>query len=56
GEAPRNASISFGNHLIERVLPSLFRTDGEEIIKRATITENGKLIDRFAYANYLDGK
>jgi saccharopine dehydrogenase (NAD+, L-lysine-forming) len=57
GEAPRNASISFANHLIERVLPSLFRTDNEEIIKRATITENGKLTDKFAYLqNYLEGK
>ncbi len=57
GEAPRNASISFGNDLIERVLPSLFLTDKDEIIKRATIAENGKLTDRFDYLqDYLEGK
>ncbi len=57
GEAPRNASISFGKDLIDKVLPSLFRDDKDEIIKRATITKDGKLTDKFAYLqNYLEGK
>ena len=58
GEAPRNASIDFGKDLIEKVLPSLFEEDAEEIIKRASITTlDGKLSDKFAYLqDYIDGK
>lgn len=57
GEAPRNSSISFAEDLIEKVLPSLFGKDTKNIIHKATITENGKLTERFAYLkDYLDGK
>jgi alanine dehydrogenase len=57
GEAPRNASIDFGKGLIKKVFPSLLYDDKDEIIKRATITENGKLTDRYAYLqDYVDGK
>ncbi len=57
GEAPRNASIDFGNDLIDKVFPSLFGEDKDKIIKRATIAKNGKLTKRFAYLqDYVDGK
>lgn len=58
GEAPRNASISFANDLIGRVLPSLFGIDKDGIIERATITTSeGKLSEKFSYLqDYLDGK
>ena len=58
GEAPRNASIDFGNDLINKVLPSLFGKDADNIIKHASITNfEGKLTEKFAYLqNYVDGK
>lgn len=57
GEAPRNASISFANDLIDRVMPSLFGTDDKQIIERASITKDGKLTDRFSYLkDFLEGK
>lgn len=56
-ELPRNASEDFGRELIDNVLPHLLRYDADEVIKRATITENGKLTERFAYLqDYVDGK
>nr|MBS0037940.1 alanine dehydrogenase [Saprospiraceae bacterium] len=47
-ELPRDASESFGKQFIDRILPELFRNDSE-IIKRATIAENGALGDYFTY-------
>lgn len=56
-ELPRNASEDFGRELIDNVLPHLLGEDSEEVIKRATITENGKLTDKFSYLqDYVDGK
>jgi len=56
-ELPINASNDFGLQLINNVLPHLFTGDKEEIIKRATITENGKLTDKYSYLqNFLEGK
>ena len=56
-ELPRNASEDFGRELIDNVLPHLLGDDVEEVIKRATITENGQLTERFAYLqDYVDGK
>ena len=48
-ELPRDASVDFGENLINRVLPSLLGDDSEGIIQRATITENGKLTERYKY-------
>jgi len=58
GEAPRNASIDFGNDLIDKVFPSLFGEDKDKIIKRASITSlKGKLSKHFKYLqDYVDGK
>lgn len=51
---PKDASVDFGNNLIEKVLPHLLGEDKEEVIKRATIAENGKLTEQFTYlTDYL---
>ncbi len=49
GELPRDASVDFGKALMDQVFPSLFGTDQEKIIERATIVKEGKLTKRFAY-------
>ncbi len=56
-ELPRDASESFGDQLIENVLPHLLNGDEKDIIKNATITENGALTSRYKYLqDYVDGK
>lgn len=57
-ELPRSASDEFGKDLIDKVLPILLKEDDQDdIIKRATITENGKLTTHFSYLqDYVDGK
>lgn len=53
-ELPRNASEDFGRELVDNVLPYLITKDSEEVIKRATISRNGKLTQQFAYLrNYV---
>lgn len=47
-ELPRDASEDFGRQLSEKVIPELFRP-GSEMVKSATITENGHLTDKFSY-------
>jgi hypothetical protein len=55
-ELPRDASEGFGKHLVERVIPSLIGNDNG-LIERASITRDGKLMDRFAYlSEYVSGK
>ncbi len=57
GELPRDSSVDFGKGLIEKVYPSLFGDDKNEIIKRATIAKDGKLTEKFAYLqDFVDGK
>lgn len=57
GEVPRDASEDFGAGLNESVFPSLFGDDTNGIIKRAVITENGKLTENFAYLkDFAEGK
>lgn len=54
-ELPRDASRYFGEQLIKYVLEDLV-VNGSEIIKRATITENGKLTSHYAYlTDYAEG-
>ena len=56
-ELPRDASASFGNDLVEKVLPELLGDDAEGVIKRATIAHGGKLTERFTYLQeYVDGR
>lgn len=57
GEAPRNASIDFGNDLIEKVFPFLIGEDKQNIIERATIVKNGRLTKPFLYLeDFLQGR
>jgi len=46
---PKDASVDFGNNLISKVLPHLLGDDKEDVIKRATIAENGNLTAQFTY-------
>ncbi|RAW03357.1 NAD(P)-dependent oxidoreductase [Pseudochryseolinea flava] len=57
-ELPRSASEEFGKDLIDKVLPILLRDpDQDDIIKRATICDQGKLTEHFKYLqDYVDGK
>ncbi len=48
-ELPINASNDFGEQLVNNVLPHLFTNDKEEVIKRATITDSGKLTTKYSY-------
>lgn len=55
-ELPKDASEGFGKVFIERIIPAFFNNDADGILKRAKITENGKLTPRFAYLqSYVDG-
>jgi alanine dehydrogenase len=48
-ELPKDASENFGKELIEKVLPSLLVKDETNLIERATIAKDGKLMPRFEY-------
>ncbi|MGC1243049.1 MAG: NAD(P)-dependent oxidoreductase [Chryseosolibacter sp.] len=48
-ELPRSASEEFGRDLIDRILPALIGNDNEEVIRRATLTQDGKLTEPFRY-------
>lgn len=48
-ELPRDASTDFGYALIEKVLPCLLGNDPDEMIGRAIICKEGKLMERFEY-------
>jgi saccharopine dehydrogenase (NAD+, L-lysine-forming) len=55
-ELPRNASTDFGKEMVNNVLNHLLGDDNEEVIKRATIAENGHLTERYSYLqDYVDG-
>lgn len=56
-ELPKDASEGFGEMFSEHVLPAFFNGDKDGILKRAKITENGKLTERFSYLqDYVDEK
>jgi hypothetical protein len=53
-ELPRDASESFGEQLMNDVLPDLFKGFDKGVIKGATIAENGDLTEKYEYLrNYL---
>ncbi len=55
-ELPRDASESFGNELLNNVIPHLLQGDEKEVIARATITKKGALTDRYNYlSDYVTG-
>ncbi len=54
-ELPRDASLDFGEDLIQHVLPHLTGSDSQEVISRATITKEGLLTEKFSYLqNFVD--
>ncbi|MEN2398666.1 NAD(P)-dependent oxidoreductase [Flavobacterium sp. MC2016-06] len=56
-EIPKDASEGFGEQFMEHVIPAFFNGDKDGILKRAKMTENGKLTPRFSYLqDYVDGK
>lgn len=56
-ELPREASEGFGEMFMEHVVPAFFNGDKDGILKRAKVTENGKLTPRFSYLqDFVDGK
>ncbi len=56
-ELPKDASEGFGDMFLENVIPAFFNNDDKGILKRAKITEHGKLTQRFSYLqDYMDGK
>lgn len=56
-ELPKDASVGFGEMFSEHVIPAFFNGDKDGILKRAKMTENGKLTERFSYLqDYVDGK
>lgn len=48
-ELPRSASEEFGRDLIDKILPALVIADKDGVIRRASITKNGKLTEPFLY-------
>lgn len=56
-ELPKDASEGFGNMFLEHVIPAFFNNDERGILKRAKITQNKKLTERFSYLqDFVDGK
>ena len=56
-ELPKDASEGFGDMFLEHVIPAFFNGDERGILKRAKISERGKLTERFSYLqDYVDGK
>lgn len=54
-ELPRDASASFGESMCSEILPLLCADPENEIIKNATITENGRLTKTFEYLKEYAG-
>ncbi len=48
-ELPKDASEGFGDMFLKHVIPAFFNGDKDGILKRAKMTENGKLTKRFKY-------
>ena len=56
-ELPKDSSEGFGEMFLEHVVPAFFNNDKDGILKRAKITENGKLTEKFKYLqDYVDSK
>jgi alanine dehydrogenase len=48
-ELPKDASEGFGESFAKYVIPAFVNNDANGVLKRAKITENGKLTERFNY-------
>lgn len=55
-ELPRDASEGFGEAFVKNVIPAFFNNDKDGILKRARMTQDGKLTERYKYLQvYVDG-
>jgi saccharopine dehydrogenase (NAD+, L-lysine-forming) len=55
-ELPLDASESFGDVLLENIIPELFK-EQSDLLDRATICKNGRLTEKFSYLqDFVDGK
>ncbi len=48
-ELPKDASMDFGEEFIKKIFPALINGDKDEILKRASITKDGMLTERYVY-------
>lgn len=56
-ELPRDASEDFGNMIISRIVPELAKGDKSDIIRLATIAENGQLTGPYLYlSDYVSAR
>jgi len=56
-ELPKDASEGFGDMFLENVLPAFFNDDERGILKRAKVTSNRRLTERFSYLEeYVKGQ
>lgn len=56
-ELPKDASEGFGDMFMEHVIPAFFNEDKDGILKRAKMTQDGKLTKDYNYLqDYVDGK
>lgn len=56
-ELPKDASEGFGDMFLENIIPAFYNNDKDNVLKRAQITDNGRLTDRFKYlTGYINEK
>ncbi len=56
-ELPKDASEGFGEMFAEYVIPAFFNNDKDGVLKRAKMTEKGKLTEKFSYLkDFVDGR
>ncbi|MCO6148677.1 NAD(P)-dependent oxidoreductase [Flavobacterium sp. NRK1] len=56
-ELPKDASEGFGQMFLEHIMPAFFNGDKDGVLKRAQLTEGGKLTKRFSYlSDYINEK
>ncbi len=56
-ELPRDASVGFGEAFLKNVIPAFFNGDKNGVLRRARMTQNGKLTERYSYLqDYVDGR
>ncbi len=56
-ELPKDASEGFGEMFLEHIMPAFFNGDKDGVLKRAQLTEGGKLTERFSYlSDYINEK
>ena len=56
-ELPRDSSRGFAEAFVSQVIPAFYNDDQDGILKRALMTQHGKLTERYAYLeDYVQGK